>query len=188
MAVDVIGAEDTTPFIREAIALCKSDSGVCGTKLRNAHKVLGGIIGARIARRYAGHNRAAVVVMMRAGLPFAIGIADGLEESGRSASIFFSAKEKPTPGGFDAARFDMVIIADAVIRTGMGMLELAAGMPCEKIIFAANVLDETGIINFAGHTVFAVRISKNSFIGSKQKAVSGGRGPDTGDRLFSSDF
>ena len=32
--------------------------------------------------------------------------------------------------------------------------------------------------------IYASRISKNSFIGAKQKNVSNGKGPDTSERLF----
>jgi len=49
-------------------------------------------------------------------------------------------------------------------------------------------LDETAIPNFDGRTVYTVRISKTSFIGAIQKTISNGKGPDTGDRLFDSDF
>jgi hypothetical protein len=79
-------------------------------------------------------------------------------------------------------------LGDAVIHTGKEILALADKLDCERIIFATNVLDELAIPRFEGQTVYAVRISDNSFVGAAQTAVSGGKGPDTGRRLFDTTF
>ena len=176
-----------TKQIEDIIATCKSDSGVCGKALRKAHNLAGQLLGAEISASNDGENFA-VVIMMRAGLPFGLGIADELEDS-KKVQIFFSTKEQVVPLNFNIDEFDKILIVDAVIRTGKGMLALAEKLgSLDKIIFATNVIDESGIQNFNGKTVYAVRSSKHSFIGSAQKIIEFGKGPDTGDRLFCSDF
>ena len=178
---------NSTTQLEEIISLCKSDSGVCGKKLREAHTEAGRLLGAEISKNN-GWESVAVIIMMRAGLPFGLGIADELEAN-KKVRIFFSTKEQVIPLNFKIDEFDKILIVDAVIRTGKGMLELAEklGAP-DKIVFATNVIDESGIDNFKGKTVYAVRSSKHSFIGTKQKTIERGKGPDTGDRLFCSDF
>ncbi len=173
--------------LEKIIGVCKSASGVCGKKLREAHAAAGLLIGREIVA--ASENSSfAVIVMMRSGLSFGLGIADGLEADNK-VKVFFCTDGRTVPPDFDAGEFDKIVIADGVIRTGGGMLALARelGAPA-KIIYAANVIDESGIPNFDGKTVYAVRSSKHSFVGSEQKNISGGKGPDTGDRLFNSQF
>jgi uracil phosphoribosyltransferase len=183
MAIETLETGKMKERFRKAVAVCKSDSGVCGANLRAAHHYLGGLVSDLIISKYPKLNRIALITQMRAGLLFALGLADGLEKSGRAVAIFFNPGQLPAPKDFE-----LIIIADAVIRTGESLLNLADSLDFREIIFAANVLDETGIPNFDGRHLFAVRVSKKSFVGSDQKTVSNGKGPDTGDRLFTSDF
>lgn len=169
-----------TEELSEIIAICKSTSGVCGKRLRGAHMSAGRLLGERIAADVRALSYA-VVIDMRGGLPFGLGIADSLEAYGK-VGVFFSAKEKPVPENFDVDKFERIIIVDAAIRTGKKLTELADKLNApDKIIYAANVIDASGIPNFEGKTVYAVRSSQNSFVG-------GVNGPDTGDRLFFSDY
>ena len=39
-----------------------------------------------------------------------------------------------------------------------------------------------------GYDIFAVRISTHSYVGDSLKVISNGKGPDTGERLFSNTF
>ncbi|MDE6690474.1 MAG: phosphoribosyltransferase, partial [Clostridia bacterium] len=166
-----------TEKLSEIIGICKSSSGVCGKRLRDAHMTAGRLLGERIAADGRALNYA-VVIAMRAGLPFGLGIADALEEDG-NVRIFFSTKEKPVPENLNVDSFGKIIIADAVIRTGNDMISLADKFSApDKIIYATNVIDASGIPNFEGKTVYAVRSSQNSFVGSEQKFVGGGKGPD----------
>lgn len=176
-----------TNQLEEIISICKSDSGICGKRLREAHNSAGRLIGGEILSKDSA-SCYAVIIMMRAGLPFGLGVADSLED-GRKVSVFFSTKEQVMPLDLYVNDFDKIVIVDAVIRTGKSILDLESklGVP-DKTIFATNVLDETGINNFSGKTVYAVRTSKHSFIGSEQKVIKSGKGPDTGKRLFCSDF
>lgn len=175
-----------TAALEEITAICKSDSGVCGRALRKAHFSAGRLLGKEIAA--GGGKSFAVIIIMRAGLPFGLGIAEELE-NGASVRVFFSTDERAIPPDFNAEESDKIIIADAVIRTGNDMLALSNKLGAQdKTVFAANVIDETGIKNFEGKRVYAVRSSKHSFVGARQKNIEKGRGPDTGDRLFYSDF
>jgi len=188
MAIITLSVSTIDTATAEAIKVCKSNSGICGKRLRSAHKSLGEVLGTIIANDIKEIRSVSVIVMMRAGLSFALGIADGLEDAGKAVSIVFSTMEKPIPNGFNAAPYDLIILVDAVIRTGIGMINLAEKIGGNQMVFATNVLDETGIPNLKGRTVYAVRVSKNSFVGSVQTAISGGRGPDTGERLCNSCF
>ena len=188
MAIINLTENGINSTIEKEISLCKSNSGICGKELRNAHMQLGKNIGIQISTNNAQANRIAVIVMMRAGLSFALGIADELENNEKSVNIIFSTEEKTLPNDFDPALYNLIIIVNAVIRTGKRLISLADSIDNKQIIFATNVLDETGISNFNKRTVYTVRISQNSFIGSNQKTVLNGRGPDTGDRLFNSNF
>jgi len=183
MAIKTIGEEELTAPVKDAISVCRSDSGICGTRLRAAHQYLGGILADRIGQQNSGIKKTALMIMMRAGLLFGLGLADGLEKRGLAVDIFFD-----TEGRLPAADYDLMIVADGVIRTGEKMRVLADRIRHPNTILAANVLDESGIPELDGRKVYAVRISKNSFIGAAQKTVADGKGPDTGDRLFSSDF
>ena len=59
------------------IDVCKSDSGATGKKLREAHTNLGSLVAKTISQDFHG-EKFAVVIMMRSGLNFGMGIADGL--------------------------------------------------------------------------------------------------------------
>ena len=189
MGIVTLTGREQDPTLDLIIDVCKSGSGVCGYKLREAHQTAGRLIGTVIAFDDKAAERYAVVIMMRAGLPFGIGIADSLEIACKRVQVFFSTKEKKTPNDLDATDYDKIILVDAVIKTGGEMIELADKLGAqEKIIYAANVLDETGKANFTDKQVYATRTSGHSFTGAKQKDIKDGKGPDTGDRLFNSGF
>lgn len=175
--------------ILDLIAVCKSDSGKCGQGLRKAHKALGEHLGELLSEREKDAERYAVIILMRAGLPFGLGIADGLEITGKQVKIFFSSKEKDISDGFYADEFDRIILADAVIESGNSILSLADKIgAADKIVFATNVLSYKAIDKFECRNVYATRISQVSFKGAMQKTVTNGKGPDTGERLFDSTF
>ena len=166
----------------ELIAKCVSSSGVCGRELREAHYRLGDVIGRQIQSDVALRGkRVAVLIMMRAGLPFGLGIADRLEADG-NVDVLFSTADT------DCSDYDYVVIADAVINTGKTIFEAIERMDRQKVIIATNVIAEKHISNFDGLTTYAVRISTHSFKGAKITTVADGKGPDTGDRLFSNSF
>ena len=166
----------------ELIMKCKSSSNVCGLALRNAHYNLGKCLGNQIAtERILIDMKIAVLLMMRAGLPFGLGIADELEKNNK-IKIFFSTQEN------DFSDFDLVIIADAVINTGKTVLEEKQKLINKKVIVATNVLSDKYLDKFSELDIYTVRISEHSYKGSNSKVIANGTGPDTGERLFSNTF
>lgn len=169
------------------IAVCKSDSRQNGVILRDAHYKLGSLLAKQIISDV--HNQPiTVVIMMRAGLCFGLGIADELERSGMETRVLFfqnneqwEKEQNNCPYALD----NTVLVVDAVINSGESILDFSKQLVrSRQIIFATNVLSEKGLKNFADKEVYAVRISRNSFVGSKSDTVIDGKGPDTGDRLF----
>ncbi len=164
------------------IDVCKSDSGVTGKKLRETHAKLGSLVAKTIIQDYQSENFA-VVIMMRSGLSFGMGIADELD----TPVLFYDDKN---PSLFEGQLQDnpqlqgcRMILCDGVVNTGKTILELANGYPSYRPIIATNVISE----KYEGNDmipVYASRISKNSYTGAKQKTISNGKGPDTSDRLF----
>ena len=170
--------------VRELVSICKSGSGHGGRILRSAHKTLGEQMGALVAREKGG-NRYAVIIMMRAGLMFGLGVADGLETSGRQAMIFFSSLEMEIPEGFAENDFDIIILVDAVIESGNSILGLASKIRVSKnIVFMTNVLSCKAVDKFTNLDIYAVRLSQVSYKGARQNTIHDGKGPDTGERLF----
>ena len=165
------------------ISDCLSSSGVCGSKLREAHYYLGQEISKLIKDDYSMQNKnIALLIMMRAGLPFGMGIADNLDKSNNVEVIFTPLKE------MDFSKFDYVLIADAVINTGRTIFEIMEQINNKNVIVATNVLSEKNIDAFEKINVYTTRISKHSYKGSDIKVISNGNGPDTGDRLFNNHF
>ena len=169
------------------VDICKSDSGKSGATLRNAHYKLGLLLSKRIARDVSGCP-VSIVIMMRAGLCFGMGIADGLEQLKIEIRVLFfqndeqwEKEQNNCPHALDST----VILIDAVINSGESIITFSKQLvQSQRIIFAVNVISEKGRENFEDKSVYAVRISKNSFIGSKSETTANGKGPDTGDRLF----
>jgi uracil phosphoribosyltransferase len=187
MVITVLSDRITDSLIDEYNRICKSDSGICGSKLRFAHTELGKYLGEVISCDYPKTNKILLIVMMRAGLSFALGIADKLESIGKTVVITFINHENSIITNYNLEDFELTIICDAVIRSGKGVLKIAEQTQ-RNTIFATNVLDNTAIQKFSDYQVYTSRISDNSYVGTKQNTVIGGKGPDTGDRLFESDF
>lgn len=165
------------------ISDCLSSSGVCGSKLREVHYYLGQEVAKLIAEDYFVQNKdIALLVMMRAGLPFGLGIADILDKNNNVEVMFSPLKE------MNFSKFDFVLIADAVINTGKTIFENLKHINNKNIIIVTNVLSEKNIDAFEKMTVYTTRISKHSYKGSDAKVISNGKGPDTGDRLFNNHF
>ena len=169
--------------VNKYILDCMSTSGVSGAKLRKAHYYLGLELGQEISSiRLLVKKKVAILIMMRAGLPFGLGLADALDDD-NDVDILFSPVQNPS---FDD--YDLVIVADAVINTGKTILSLIKKMDKSKTIIAVNVISEKNITHFEEIDIYSVRVSPNSYIGSNVKVAFEGKGPDTGDRLFCNYF
>lgn len=168
--------------VNEAISMCLSSSQICGHELRKAHYYLGTMIGKQILKDCVAPNeKIAVLIMMRAGLPFGMGVSDSIEKR-NDVTVLFSTLDN------DFSKFDTVIIADAVVNTGKTILEIATQLKDKKVIVATNVISDKYLDNLKEIVIFATRISTHSYVGSNVKKIEKGKGPDTGERLFNNYF
>lgn len=166
------------------IDICRSSSGISGYRLRDAHYQLGKKLASRICEDL-DNNFVVVLCMMRSGLCFSLGIADALEKNGFSVKINFSTDYGLT------SKIDnkySVIVVDGVINTGNTILKTIKELNSNDILIASNVISEKARYLLVDLNVYAVRVSEKSFIGSMEKEINKGKGPDTSERLFDSEF
>ena len=178
----ILSAKALSPndFIAKNIALCKSGSGCTGKALRNAHYELGQEV-AKMIRCDSKDDDFAVIILMRSGLPFGMGIADYFDcpvlfSNGDAADLSRQLEENNLYG-------KKLIICDGVVNTGKSIYGLIKNCNLSNIIIATNVLSDK-VDKTQMFPIYATRISQNSFVGAKQKVVVNGKGPDTSDRLF----
>lgn len=165
------------------ISKCLSSSNICGYELRKSHYYLGVKLGNDIAREKMLQKKSiAVLIMMRAGLPFGLGIADSLNEDNDVVVLFSTTLDNT----FD--KYDVVIIADAVVNTGKTIIHNVEELKNKQVIVATNVISDKYLNNLKDIEIFATRISEHSYKGENIKEVSGRKGPDTGERLFNNSF
>jgi len=178
--VKVLGGIDNE--IKLNIEKCLSSSNVCGRELREAHYYLGCKLGLYISsKRRLIKRKIAVLIMMRAGLPFGFGVADSLDRY-NDVTVLFSTSEN------DFSSFEIVIIADAVVNTGKTILEIINKMDNRNVVIATNVISDKHRDNLKDVDIFSIRVSQHSYKGTTVKFISNGKGPDTGDRLFNNSF
>ena len=170
---------DHSTEIKNDIAICKSDSGISGSKLADAHIRLGRKLG-QIMREFIPDKNTAVIVLERGGRFFGDGLYTGF------GGTFYSYD--PKCDALPDISSDIVIIVDSVINTGKSIIDTVKKLkqknPDIEIFIAANVIQDKTISLLNGYKVFAIRTSANSFIGSRQNEQKNGKGPDTADRLY----
>lgn len=170
---------DTTDSVSDDIAVCKSNSGINGSKLALAHIRLGHELGKTMYEKVPSVNTA-VLILERGGRFFGEGLYTGF------GGVLFSydPKKEECP----KIKNSTIVIVDSVINTGKSILETIDKVknhnPDAEIFIAANVIQEKAVDLLKDYKVFAVRTSPNSFIGSRQAEQKNGKGPDTADRLF----
>lgn len=174
--------------IEGLIADCKSDSDALGTRLRNAHRELGGILGKKILEICDCLScDITVICIMNSGLFFAEGIADHIDcpflllydKSDSERNIFIEENIQ-----FIENRF--IILTDSVINTGNTIKEIYTLLSplCKEVAIATNVIQSSAVKLFDTSALYAVRVSNNKFKGDRVLIQKGEIGPDTGDRLF----
>ena len=177
--------------IEDLISVCKSDSGVMGTRLRAAHHQLGAKVGSLIEEEYHTDRPFAVVLLMRSASSFGEGIADildcpllFLDEKHDRRWRMNDCNNKFIRENREILERSTLILADAVINTGETITQIYDTLIriSGDIILAANVI-QSGF-DHGDKTVFGTRVSENRFKGSRVLKQEGGKGPDTGDRLF----
>ena len=166
--------------VKSDIATCKSSSGSHGRNLRLAHYRLGEMVGEAI-RRDLRSAEFVTVVLMRSGLPFGQGIADALD----CPELFFHGnvadlKEAIATGGYTDR---VIVLADGVINTGGTVNRIVGELDGIRTVAAANVISSRCKLD-SSMPIYAARVSDNSYVGARQWEQTGGKGPDTSDRLF----
>ena len=186
-----------TDRMHSLIEICKSDSGIMGVKLRNAHRELGKMMGDRILRdsEASQNNNLSVICLMRSGLCFGEGIADFID----CPTLFLDEnndKKWNTPDEKYGNKYikeylehienRTVIVSDAVLNTGKTIRSICKLLIrfATKVIIAVNVIQSSAANTFDDWDTYTIRLSENKFVGAKTNIQLGGIGPDTGDRLF----
>lgn len=170
---------DEDEEVQDDIAICKSNSGISGSRLAAAHVRLGEKIGKRISTVFPEKNMS-ILVLERGGRFFGDGVYMG------AGGIFYSMNPKidDTP----AIKSERVVIVDSVINTGKSIMriieEIKKNNPGIDVVIAANVIQSEAVELFKDYLVFVTRLSENSFVGVNQSKQTGKTGPDTADRLF----
>lgn len=168
--------------IKEIIDLSKSSSGTDGMILRDAHRKAGNYLADLISKQNIS-KMFAVIIMMRSGLLIGEGIADTLDCPILFYDEFSSNKFITEWNYLNRNNEYTAIICDGVINSGKSILTFLDVVGIDKFIIATNVISsKCSLLN--SYPIYATRISNNSFIGTKQKEILNGKGPDTSDRLF----
>ena len=157
-----------TEEVSRLISITKSDSGISGPALANAHIYLGKLLAKHLP---VEPNNTTVVAMMRGGMFFAQGI---YFELGCKFQLF-----DPKKDAFFRPDTKYIVLADSVINTGSTIKSVLE----PDMLIASCVINEQAVPSFQ-RRLFTVRVSKNSFVGSNVKEQKGNKGPDTTMRLF----
>lgn len=170
---------DRDGSISDDIAICRSDSGVNGSKLADTHIRLGKKLG-EIMQRSIPDKNSAVIVLERGGRFFGDGVYTGF------GGTFYSydPKKEIIPD----IKQGIAVIVDSVINTGRSVLNMIEKLkqryPNIEIVIVSNVIQEKAVDLLQEYKIFAIRTSSNSYTGSRQASQKDGKGPDTADRLF----
>lgn len=159
---------ERTDEVQRLITITKSDSGISGPELAQAHIRLGSLLAEKM--RVDSAN-ATVVAILRGGIFFAEGIYFKL---GCQFQLY-----NPKHGEFIRPTTKHVILVDSVINTGKTIRDILQ----PDMFVACCVINEHAVPYFENN-LYTVRMSKNSFVGGKIKKQSDGQGPDTTMRLF----
>lgn len=172
-------SDEATEDDQRDISICKSNSGVNGSRLAAAHLRLGQKLGRIMATMYPSNNTA-VLVLDRGGRFFGDGIYSSF------GGVFYPYN--PSSDQFPIITQSRVVIVDSVINTGKSIKAMIARLkesdPTRDIIVVSNVIQQNALTLLSDYKLFVVRSSVNSFVGKRQPSQSGNNGPDTADRLF----
>jgi len=172
--------------VKDIIHKTTSDSNVAGNELREAHYQLGEMLGNYIEHEELNtNNKVLVIIKMRSGLMFGLGLADEIESKNHRVHIVFDTNSV-IKNSIDT--YDRIILVDGVINSGRSIVEDLNTLNNPKVLVATNVISSQAVDLFLNHIIYAVRQSEKHFVGTDKKIVSGNQGPDTSERLFRSDF
>ena len=172
-------SESSDDEIEKDICVCKSNSGIHGSRLAVAHMKLGERLG-RILKNRIPEQNAALLVLERGGRFFGDGVYSGF--GGRLYPYNSSKEDIPLIDD------EIVVIVDSVINTGKSIESIIDRLrehnPRVEIILVTNVIQRKAVERFKEYLLFAVRVSDNAFVGKNQATQEENCGPDTADRLF----
>lgn len=172
-------AEKGDNGIAQDIAICKSSSGIDGSRLAQAHFNLGYQLGCYIKGILPNKN-IPVLVLERGGRFFGDGLYIGF-----GGKLYPHNPKKDVLPTFDS---NLILIVDSVINTGESILRLVEKLrknnPLVKVCLVTNVIQKDALSKLRDCILFAIRVSDNKFVGKRQKKQIGNSGPDTADRLF----
>lgn len=158
--------------VERLIAITKSDSGISGPRLVEAHRELGRLLGTEIGQSGQFEpEETTVVAVLRGGLFFA-------EEMYLAMGCRFGLYD-PKSEMFVRPGTKHVILVDSVINTGKTLMEV-----WDSGVYAACCVVNERAVPMFGERLFAVRVSGNSFVGGEVRRQVGKVGPDTTLRLF----
>lgn len=157
-----------TDEINRLISITKSDSGISGPELAQAHIQLGALLAENMD---IDPEQTTVVAILCGGIFFAEGMYFKL---GCKFQLF-----DPKHGVFHRPATQNIILVDSVINTGKTLKAIYQ----PDMMVACCVINERAVQDFHDR-LYTIRISKNSFIGSNIKQQVGNIGPDTTMRLF----
>ncbi len=160
---------EKTEEINRLIAISKSDSGISGPELAKTHMKLGEAVGGML--RHLDPEDTTIVAMLRGGIFFAEGMHFEL-------GCRFQTYD-PKHETFIRPDTRNVVLVDSVINTGKTIRDILE----DDMLVACCVINDQAVPVF-DDKLYAVRVSKNSFVGQKVKRQEGKVGPDTTMRLF----
>lgn len=159
---------EKTEAVRDLIAITKSNSGISGPRLAQAHFQLGQLL---VQKMSFVPEDTTIVAILRGGMFFAEGM---YFQMGCRFQTY-----QPKYESFVRPNTKKVILVDAVINTGKTIAKILE----PDMIVACCVINEAAVELF-NQQLYAVRVSANSFVGSDVKVQHGLKGPDTTMRLF----
>lgn len=159
---------EKTEEIQRLISITKSNSGISGPKLAQAHIQLGYLLAEHIS---LNPDDTTVVAMLRGGVFFAEGIYFKL---GCKFQLY-----DPKHDTFQRPDTKNIILVDSVINTGKTIHEILQ----PDMLVACCVINENAVAKLSDQ-LYTVRVSENSFVGTNIKHQAGNKGPDTTMRLF----
>lgn len=171
-----------TDEVNGHIEVCKSNSGADGRELRSSHYHLGKSISQLIEKDFPKEDFA-LIIMLRSGVPFGMGIGDYLD----CPILFYDehSKEKTIQEIKENEKLSnrKFILCDAVINSGKSIENAINDLSLNSPIIATTVISDK-YNQKSMIPIYSVRLSQNSYVGTKQKNIANGKGPDTSDRLF----
>ncbi len=161
---------EKTTEVNRLIDITKSNSGVSGPRLAEAHIALGQILGDKLLE-FFDPEETTVVALLRGGIFF----AEGLYFKMGCKLLTYDPKHEV----FSRPTTRNIILADSVINTGGTIKRILD----PEMHVACCVINEKAVKEFE-ERLFTVRVSQNSFVGENVREQNGNIGPDTTMRLF----